>query len=33
MESGELPDDMDLIGKVISDISYNNAKEYFQILN
>jgi glucuronate isomerase len=30
MESGELPDDMDLIGKVISDISYNNAKEYFK---
>ncbi|MBK5193684.1 MAG: glucuronate isomerase, partial [Flavobacteriaceae bacterium] len=30
MESGELPNDMDLIGKVISDISYNNAKEYFK---
>jgi len=28
--SGELPNDMDLIGKVISDISYNNAKEYFK---
>ena len=29
MESGELPDDMELVGKIISDISYNNAKEYF----
>ncbi len=28
--SGELPNDMDMIGKVISDISYNNAKEYFK---
>ncbi len=28
--SGELPNDMDLIGKIISDISYNNAKEYFK---
>lgn len=28
--SGELPNDMELIGKVISDISYNNAKEYFK---
>lgn len=29
MQSGELPDDMELVGKVIADISYNNAKEYF----
>lgn len=29
METGELPDDMDLVGKTVSDISYNNAKEYF----
>ena len=29
MESGELPDDMELVGKTIADISYNNAKEYF----
>jgi len=30
MESGELPNDIDLVGKVISDISYNNANEYFK---
>lgn len=29
METGELPDDMELVGKTIADISYNNAKEYF----
>ncbi|WP_026837348.1 glucuronate isomerase [Gillisia sp. JM1] len=29
MESGVLPNDIDLVGKVISDISYNNANEYF----
>lgn len=29
MESGELPDDMELVGKMVADISYNNAKEYF----
>ncbi|MGI4749408.1 MAG: glucuronate isomerase [Janthinobacterium lividum] len=29
IENGELPDDMDLIGKIISDISYHNAKNYF----
>lgn len=29
MEKGELPADMELVGKVIADISYNNAKEYF----
>lgn len=29
METGELPDDMELVGEIIADISYNNAKEYF----
>jgi glucuronate isomerase len=29
MKRGELPDDMEWIGKIVSDISYNNAKEYF----
>jgi len=30
MERGELPQDFDLIGKIIQDISYYNAKEYFK---
>ncbi|MBS1755187.1 MAG: glucuronate isomerase [Ferruginibacter sp.] len=29
IESGELPDDIPLIGKIIEDICYNNAKNYF----
>ncbi len=29
MESGELPDDLELVGKTVADISYKNAKEYF----
>jgi glucuronate isomerase len=29
VENGELPDDIDWIGKVIQDISYNNARNYF----
>ncbi len=29
MEKGEIPDDMALVGKVVSEISYFNAKEYF----
>ncbi len=29
IQRGELPEDMDWIGKIISDICYNNAKEYF----
>ena len=29
MQSGELPHDFELVGKIIQDISYNNAKEYF----
>ncbi|WP_298493781.1 glucuronate isomerase [uncultured Algibacter sp.] len=28
---GELPNDMEWIGKMVSDISYNNAKEYFKV--
>ena len=30
IQSGELPNDMEWIGKMVSDISYNNAKEYFK---
>lgn len=29
MESGELPADLEMMGKIISDISYHNAKNYF----
>lgn len=29
IKKGELPNDMEWIGKIVSDISYNNAKEYF----
>ena len=29
IENGELPNDMTWIGKVIQDICYNNAKNYF----
>ncbi|WP_228852575.1 glucuronate isomerase [Aegicerativicinus sediminis] len=29
MKSGELPNDMDLVGNMVADISYRNAKEYF----
>ncbi len=29
IQKGELPNDMKLIGNIVSDISYNNAKEYF----
>lgn len=29
MQNGELPDDIELVGRTIADISYNNAKEYF----
>ena len=31
LEKGELPDDMTLLGKMIEDISFNNAKKYFGI--
>jgi glucuronate isomerase len=30
IKKGELPNDMEWIGKMVSDISYNNAKEYFK---
>jgi glucuronate isomerase len=30
IKRGELPNDMEMIGKMVSDISYNNAKEYFK---
>ncbi len=29
MENGELPDDMEMVGNMVSDISYRNAKQYF----
>ena len=29
MEQGVLPNDLDLVGRMVSDISYNNAKRYF----
>jgi glucuronate isomerase len=29
MENGQIPDDEKWIGKIVQDISYNNAKEYF----
>lgn len=29
MENGEIPNDFDLVGKIVQDISYNNAKAYF----
>lgn len=29
IEKGELPNDIEWVGKVVSDISYHNAKEYF----
>ena len=31
IKRGELPNDMEWIGKMVSDISYNNAKKYFKI--
>jgi glucuronate isomerase len=30
MENGEIPDDFDLVGGIVQDICYNNAKEYFK---
>ncbi|WP_238934575.1 glucuronate isomerase [Aurantibacter crassamenti] len=30
IQSGELPNDMEWIGKMVEDICYNNAKEYFK---
>ena len=31
MESGDLPPDYDLVGKMVRDICYNNAVEYFKL--
>ena len=31
IENGEMPADFDLIGKMVQDVSYNNAKNYFKI--
>ncbi len=30
IEKGEIPNDIEWVGKIIADISYNNAKEYFE---
>ncbi len=30
IEKGEIPHDIEWVGKIITDISYNNAKEYFE---
>lgn len=29
VEAGLIPDDMDLLGKMVGDICFNNAKNYF----
>jgi glucuronate isomerase len=31
IENGEMPGDFDLVGRMVQDISYNNAKNYFKI--
>ncbi len=31
-ENGEVPKDMNFLGKIIQDICFNNAKNYFQII-
>lgn len=31
VENGEFPNDMEILGKIISDISYNNAENYFNM--
>lgn len=31
MESGEIPDDMDLVGSIVEKVCYTNAKNYFSI--
>ncbi|GAF64816.1 glucuronate isomerase [Bacillus sp. TS-2] len=31
IEQGEVPNDMDLVGNIVRDISFNNAKDYFSI--
>jgi glucuronate isomerase len=30
-ENGEVPKDMDLLGKMVKDICFNNARNYFQM--
>lgn len=30
VEKGLLPDDRELLGKMVEDISYNNARQYFK---
>jgi glucuronate isomerase len=30
VENGEIPNDMELLGKMVENISYNNAKQYFK---
>jgi glucuronate isomerase len=30
VENGELPNDIEWTGKVVQDICYNNAKDYFK---
>ena len=30
MENGEIPADFDLVGGMVQDISFNNAKRYFE---
>lgn len=32
VENGEVPKDMDFLGKIVQDICFNNAKNYFQML-
>ena len=31
VENGEYPDDLSTLGKIVEDISYNNAKRYFRL--
>lgn len=31
VENGELPNDIEGLGQIVSDISYNNAKNYFNM--
>ena len=31
VENGELPNDMKLLGRLVEDVSFNNAKNYFGI--
>ena len=31
IEDGELPNDIENLGQIVSDISYNNAEKYFNL--